>query len=64
MFDPQEVRRLAQHVVDSSVYEVERGMNAYLRCEHCHASVYWDGNAEDIAHRGDCLYLVAKDVLT
>jgi hypothetical protein len=64
-FDPSDVRRVAEAVLEGAIaHEVEKGRNAYNECVHCDAHVYWNEPDELIRHSPDCVVLVAKDLLT
>jgi len=64
-FVAEEVWRVAQSVVENAISEVDCGRDgAFNTCQHCYERVWWQEPYEKIVHKPDCLFLVARDLLT
>lgn len=51
------------------LYVDDLGRNAYLKCQHCRASTYYDWETEiedrkSFKHKPHCVVLIARDLLT
>lgn len=64
-FNANDVKKVAEALLESWYYNDEWGRNAYYTCNHCYASVnQYRNEPSDIQHLPNCAVLIAKDLLT
>ena len=66
-FHPNDVKILAETIMDSYWQLDESGKNCYVQCRYCYRARYYVGydyKPESIVHALECPVLYAKDLLT
>ena len=62
-FNPDDVKKLAETILENPLYEKEYGRNAYLCCQYCSERYDWDYKGK-FEHKQNCVVLIAQDVMT